>query len=77
MISISNLSKRFAGSGENVQAINNVSLVVPEGKLFTLLGPSGCGKSTTLRCAAGLEKPEAAEIRLGDEILFSSDRSRR
>ena len=38
--------------------MNGISFSVPRGKLFTLLGPSGCGKSTTLRCIAGLEKPE-------------------
>jgi len=72
MIRISNLVKRFVGEKEKVMAVNDVSIEVPEGKLFTLLGPSGCGKSTTLRCVAGLEKPEAGEINLSDETLYSS-----
>jgi len=72
MIELSNLSKNFDGEKEKVQAVQDVSIEVPEGELFTLLGPSGCGKSTTLRCVAGLEKPEKGEIRLGGEILFSS-----
>jgi len=72
MIEISNLVKRFEGEKENVVAVSDVSIEVPEGKLFTLLGPSGCGKSTTLRCVAGLEKPESGEIRLAGETLFSS-----
>ena len=41
------------------------------GEFFTLLGLSGCGKSTTLRCIAGLERPETGEIAIGDQIVFS------
>ena len=39
-----------------------------------LFGPSGSGKSTTLRCLAGLEKPDRGIIRFGDEIWFDSAR---
>ena len=72
MIEICNLIKSFEGEKGKVVAVNKVSLTVPEGKLFTLLGPSGCGKSTTLRCVAGLEKPEEGEIKIGQEKIFSS-----
>jgi iron(III) transport system ATP-binding protein len=37
---------------------------VKSGEFFTLLGPSGCGKSTTLRCVAGLEKPDRGVIEI-------------
>jgi iron(III) transport system ATP-binding protein len=53
--------------------VNGVSFSVPKGKLFTLLGPSGCGKSTTLRCIAGLERPEAGTIAIGGEPVYSGD----
>ena len=72
LIEISRLNKAFDAENTKVQAVSDVSLTVPEGKLFTLLGPSGCGKSTTLRCVAGLEKPDGGEIRLANEILYSS-----
>jgi molybdate transport system ATP-binding protein len=42
--------------------------------LTVLFGPSGSGKTTTLRCLAGLERPERGHIRLGDEMWFDSDR---
>ncbi len=72
MIEISNLKKTFEGEKEKVRAIQDLNLTVPEGKLFTLLGPSGCGKSTALRCVAGLERPEQGEIKIGEDIVFSS-----
>jgi molybdate transport system ATP-binding protein len=39
-----------------------------------LFGPSGCGKTTTLRCLAGLERPDEGRIVLGDEIWFDAAR---
>jgi len=59
---IDSLTKTFAGEGQNLAAVNGISFSVPKGQLFTLLGPSGCGKSTTLRCVAGLERPDGGAI---------------
>ena len=61
-LSIRNLSKLFRGKHDQVQALDDVSLDIREGELFTLLGPSGCGKTTTLRCVAGFEKPSSGTI---------------
>lgn len=38
-----------------------------------LLGASGCGKSMTLRCIAGVEKPDSGRIVLNDRVLFDSE----
>jgi molybdate transport system ATP-binding protein len=43
--------------------------------LTVLFGPSGAGKSTTLRCLAGLERPNSGIIRFGDEIWFDAERN--
>lgn len=40
--------------------------------ITVLFGPSGCGKTTTLRCIAGLERPDAGKIMLDDQSFFSS-----
>jgi len=61
-LSIKHLSKVFRSRHDQVQALDDVSLEIREGELFTLLGPSGCGKTTTLRCIAGFEKPTSGEI---------------
>jgi iron(III) transport system ATP-binding protein len=69
---VESLAKRFAGEGEELAAVNGISFAVPKGELFTLLGPSGCGKSTTLRCIAGLERPEAGSISIDGRDVYSS-----
>ena len=66
-IEIKNLFKRF----KNVVAINRIQLEVQKGEMLTLLGPSGCGKTTTLRCIAGLEKPEEGEIVIDGKAMLS------
>jgi iron(III) transport system ATP-binding protein len=51
-----------------------VSLAVEQGEFVTLLGPSGCGKTTTLRCIAGLERPDDGEIRIGGDVVAAPAR---
>jgi len=58
-ISLRSVTKRF---GE-VVAVDALDLDIRPGELFFLLGPSGCGKTTLLRMMAGLETPDAGEIR--------------
>jgi molybdate transport system ATP-binding protein len=43
-------------------------------EVFAILGASGCGKSLTLKCIAGIEKPDSGIIKLDDEILFDSQK---
>ena len=43
-------------SYDNVVAVSNISLDIPNHEFVVLVGPSGCGKSTTLRMIAGLEE---------------------
>ncbi len=66
-IEIQNLFKRF----KKVVAINHIQLEVQKGEMLTLLGPSGCGKTTTLRCIAGLERPEEGDIIIDGKPMLS------
>ena len=43
-------------------AVNDMSLLVPEGSVFGLLGPNGAGKTTTLRLIMGLQRPTAGRV---------------
>jgi len=69
-VRIEHLTKVFPGrkkSDKGVAAVNDMSFVIPDGKLIGLLGPSGCGKSTTLYMIAGLHKPTGGKIFFGDD----------
>src|SRR5215813_10244557 len=68
---IAEFEKYFSGG-----TVIEVELCCPADafSLTVLFGPSGAGKSTTLRCLAGLDRPERGVIRFGDEIWFDAAR---
>src|SRR5688572_11789171 len=70
---VEQLYKTYPDRRTRVQAVDGVSLEVPEGSFYTLLGPSGCGKTTTLRCVAGLERADSGRIVVDGQVV-SSDR---
>jgi sulfate transport system ATP-binding protein len=64
-IEVIDVAKRFGA----FQALRGVSLAIAQGELVTLLGPSGSGKTTLLRLIAGLESPDAGDIRFDGESV--------
>jgi iron(III) transport system ATP-binding protein len=71
MVQIENLEKYFGEDKDRVHVLKGVSLDIPEGSLYTFLGPSGCGKTTTLRCVAGLERPDGGSISIDGKNVYS------
>jgi iron(III) transport system ATP-binding protein len=69
-IDVRAVSKRF---GE-LEVLRDVDLRVEPGRIVALLGSSGCGKTTLLRTIAGLERPDAGEVRVGDRLLSAAAR---
>jgi NitT/TauT family transport system ATP-binding protein len=59
IIEVKEVTKTYPGG---VQAIKNIDLDIPKGKLTTLLGPSGCGKTTLLKIIAGLLPKSGGEV---------------
>jgi NitT/TauT family transport system ATP-binding protein len=59
IVSVRRIHKTYPGG---VEALKDVSLDFPEGKLTTLLGPSGCGKTTLLKIIAGLLPASSGEV---------------
>jgi len=60
-VALRNVVKRF----DDVDAVRDISLNIPDNEFVVLVGPSGCGKSTTLRMIAGLEEATAGDILIG------------
>jgi iron(III) transport system ATP-binding protein len=64
-IQVSQLSLSFGRR----QVLANLDLHVPAGAVTAVLGSSGCGKTTLLRALAGLIRPSAGRIRIGDDVV--------
>ena len=60
-VTLTNVSKSF---GTDV-ALDNLTMIIPDGSFVVLLGPTGAGKTTTLRMVSGLDKPDAGGVTIG------------
>ncbi|KGT91635.1 glycine/betaine ABC transporter ATP-binding protein [Erwinia typographi] len=74
MIKLENLTKTFTQkNGTSINAVDNVTLNVPEGEMCVLLGPSGCGKSTTLKMINRLIPSTSGKILINGEDTSGLD----
>jgi multiple sugar transport system ATP-binding protein len=55
--------------GEDVVAVRDMNLDIPDGEFVVFVGPSGCGKSTALRMIAGLEDISSGKVFIGDNVV--------
>jgi iron(III) transport system ATP-binding protein len=69
-VEVARLTKRYGSQA----VVDGIDLLVQDGEFVTLLGPSGCGKTTTLRCIAGLEKPDSGRISIAAELVTDGER---
>lgn len=65
MLDIKNIVKQYATH----RALDDVSLFIPEGKIFGLLGPNGAGKTSLIRIINQITAPDAGEIFFNNERL--------
>lgn len=65
-LSVDNLHLTY---GDN-PVLKGVSMELKRGEVVSLLGPSGSGKTTLLRAVAGLEKPTAGRITIGNNVVY-------
>ncbi|HYI21333.1 MAG TPA: betaine/proline/choline family ABC transporter ATP-binding protein [Candidatus Limnocylindrales bacterium] len=63
------VSRRYG----TVEAVHDLSLSVPAGKICVLVGPSGCGKTTTLKMVNRLIEPTGGQILIGGKDVTSQD----
>src|SRR5690349_24495873 len=65
MLKIENLDLYYG----DAQALDGVSLEVPQGEIVAIVGANGAGKSSLIRTIAGIESPRAGEIRFKDQRI--------
>ncbi|MFZ4756600.1 MAG: ABC transporter ATP-binding protein [Burkholderiaceae bacterium] len=70
VLDVVGLHKRF---GPDREVIADLSMTIAAGERVALLGESGVGKSTLLNLIAGLDRPDAGEIRLGGQAIHAMD----
>lgn len=69
LLKVENVSKRYA----NHLALDNVSLEVPEGKVYGLLGPNGAGKTTLIRIINHITAPDSGRVIFDGHPLTQGD----
>jgi NitT/TauT family transport system ATP-binding protein len=77
-LSLRGVSKGYTQTnGERIDAVTDIGLGIAAGEFVCLIGPSGCGKSTVLNLIAGLDMPDAGEVRMdGKDVAGpASDRA--
>lgn len=66
IVNVRGVSKFY---GANFEALRDIDLDLPRGKLTSLLGPSGCGKTTLLKIIAGLIEPTAGTVSVDGKVV--------
>lgn len=67
IIRCENLNKTYVLGGEEVHALNNVSITLDKGDYAAVMGPSGSGKSTFMNIVGCLDTPDSGRLWLNDE----------
>src|SRR5579863_721674 len=77
MIQLEGVSRRFHDGHQDILALREVDLEVPQGQIMAILGRSGSGKSTLLHLVAGLDVPDQGRIRVGSTEVQTLTEDRR
>lgn len=76
-IQASGLVRIFRSSDIETFALQGLDLTVAHGEMVALVGPSGAGKSTFLNMLAGLDRPDAGTLQVGDLDLVAANEQQR
>ncbi len=70
-IELRHVSRTYATDGQQLRALDDVSLIAEPGTVTALLGRSGCGKSTLLNLAGAMDFPTSGEVLIGGRCTSS------
>ena len=73
MIKITNVTKTF----DDIKAVDQISLTIPNGIVFGMLGTNGAGKSTLLRMISGVLKADSGQITIDDETIYDNPEAKK
>ncbi len=69
-VELKDVVKRFiTPEGNELAAVDHVTMQIRNGEFFSMLGSSGCGKTTSLRLIAGFEWPTEGEVYIGGKLM--------
>src|SRR4051812_42634830 len=66
-LAVDRVHHHYVAGARRTEVLDDVSFVIPPGKVACVVGPSGCGKSTLLGLAAGLITPASGTVRWDGE----------
>lgn len=69
VVDIRDLSKTYHLGREQVHALDDVQLVVPQGQFAAIMGASGSGKTTLLNMIGGLDQPDSGSVHIAGQLL--------
>ncbi|UFS96853.1 ABC transporter ATP-binding protein [Nocardia huaxiensis] len=69
MIELTDVVRKYRIGGEEVRALDGVSLRIDAGQFVSIVGPSGAGKSTLLHILGALDSPDSGSVKfMGSEV---------
>jgi putative ABC transport system ATP-binding protein len=75
LVEVRDLHKSFTRGTETIDVLRDLTLDVGEAEFLALMGPSGSGKTTLLNLIAGLDRPSAGTITVGDNVISEMSES--
>jgi len=72
LVELRNVSKIYQLGGEQIRALDNVSLDIQEGEFISIIGPSGSGKSTLMHILGCLDSPTSGTIQLDGVMIHNA-----
>jgi putative ABC transport system ATP-binding protein len=75
IVQVRDLHKSFTRGSETIEVLQGLTLDVDEGEFLALMGPSGSGKTTLLNLIAGLDRPTAGRISVGENVISDMSES--